>query len=85
MAGKWKRNSVGSICKSKEEGKPDYIKMRDGKTYRLESAAFQLKSLEEAVSQGKLNEEVAESIRERINKIPSFVRFEIIELVENKS
>jgi hypothetical protein len=81
---KYKRTQVGSVCKAKEDGKPDYIKMRDGKVYRLESAKQQLASLEDAVAQGKLDGEVAEKVRERINKIPSFVRFEIIELVENK-
>ena len=79
---KLKRVSVGSVLKSKEAGKPDYIKMRDGKIYRLESQKTQLESLEKAVAEGKLTGEVAESIRERINKIPAFVRFEIIELVE---
>ena len=89
---KLKRNVVGSVYKPKPDpatGKPkpnsvDYIKMRDGKTYRLESAAYQLKSLEDAVKAGKLSEDVAEQVRERINKTPDFVRFEIVELVEQK-
>jgi len=82
-----KRNVVGSICKPKpnEDGSPagpDYIKMRDGKIYRLESAAYQLQNLEKAVAAGKLSGEQAEGIRERIGKIPAFVRFEIVELVD---
>ena len=79
---KLKRNQVGSVCKSKDAGQPDYIKMRDGKTYRLESAKFQLESLNKAVEAGKLSEDVASQIRERIQKIPDWVRFEIVELVE---
>lgn len=81
MAGK-KRQVVGSVYKSKDPTKQDYIKMRDGKTYMLESAASQLKSLESAVAAGKLPEDIAEKVRERISKLPAFVRFEIVELVD---
>ena len=81
---KLKRQQVGSFCKSKDDGKPPYIKMRDGTIFRVESAKFQLKSLEDAVSQGKLTEEVAEKVRERINKIPEWVLGEVVQLVENK-
>lgn len=82
MANKKRRNVVGSVCKSKEAGQPDYIKMRDGKTYRLESAKSQLESLEKAVAEGKLTGDIAEKVRERINKTPPWVRFEIVELVD---
>lgn len=88
---KLKRQVVGSVCKATEEAKKknpnavDYIKMREsGKIYRLESPAYQLKSLEEAVTAGKLSEEVAGKVRERIEKIPDWVRFELVELVEDK-
>lgn len=84
MAGKLKRTQVGSFCKSKDEKKPPYIKMRDGTIFRVESAKFQLASLEDAVAQGKLNEEVAGKVRERIEKIPSWVIAEIVQLVEEK-
>jgi len=79
---KKKRVQVGSVMKSKNAGEPDYIKMRDGKTYRLESKKSQLESLQKAVADGKLSPDVAEKVEERINKIPDFVRFEIIELVD---
>lgn len=82
--GKLKRNQIGSFCKSKDDNKPPYIKMRDGKIYRVESAKFQLKSLENAVAQGKLPEEIAEKVRERILKIPEWVLGEVVELVEDK-
>jgi hypothetical protein len=81
---KFKRTQVGSFCKSKDEGKPPYFKMRDGKIFRVESAKFQLKSLEDAVAQGKLNEEVANKVRERIAKIPEWVLAEIVELAVEK-
>lgn len=79
---KKKRVQVGSVMKSKNAGEPDYIKMRDGKTYRLESKKSQLDSLHKAVAEGKLSPDVAEKVEERINKIPDFVRFEIIDLVD---
>lgn len=81
---KFKRQQVASFCKSKDDNNPPYIKFRDGKIYRVESAKFQLKSLEKAVSDGKLTEEVASQIRERISKIPEWVLGEVVELVENK-
>ncbi len=81
---KLKRTQVASFCKSKDENSPPYIKFRDGKVYRVESAKYQLKSLEKAVAEGKLTGEVADSIRERIEKIPEFVLGEVIELVPVK-
>ena len=80
---KKRRNVVGSVLKSKDGG-ADYIKMRDGKIYKLESKKQQLDSLSKAHSEGKLTGDIVESIRERIEKIPDFVRFEIIELVDKE-
>lgn len=79
---KKRRQVVGSVCKSKDGG-PDYIKMRDsGKIYRLESAKQQLDSLEKAVADGKLSPDIGDKVRERIEKIPAWVRFELVELVD---
>lgn len=81
---KSKRSVVGSVCKSKDSGKPDYIKVRDdmtlrkGQILRLESKKYQLDSLQNAVSSGKLSGELGDKIRERIEKIPDWVRFEIV-------
>jgi|DEB19_MinimDraft_3_1074340.scaffolds.fasta_scaffold66083_1 hypothetical protein len=81
---KSKRSVVGSVCKSKDAGKPDYIKIRDdmslkkGQILRLESKKYQLESLQGAVTAGKLSSELGEKIRERIEKIPDWVRFEIV-------
>lgn len=83
---KSKRTVVGSVCKSKDPGKPDYIKVRDdlvlkkNQVLRLESKKFQLESLQGAVSSGKVSQELSEKIKERIEKIPEWVRFEIIAL-----
>jgi hypothetical protein len=81
---KSKRSVVGSVCKSKEAGRPDYIKVRDeltlrkGQILRLESKKFQLESLDSAVSSGKLSSDLGDKIRDRIEKIPDWVRFEIV-------
>lgn len=80
---KKKRKVVGSVCKSKDAGKPDYIKMREGDVfYSLESPAYQLKSLQQAVADGKLSEDVAKVIQERIEKVPNWVRFELVQYVD---
>lgn len=80
---KLKRQVVGSVYKAKDPAQVDYIKMREGdKYYRLESPKYQLDQLEKAVAAGKLTEDIAEKVRERISKIPEYVRFELVELIE---
>lgn len=82
---KYKRINVGSIVKGKDGG-ADYIKiskdvmLKQGDFLNLESKAQQLKSVQEAVSNGKLSGEVAETIMENIEKIPDFVRFQIVRI-----
>jgi len=82
---KWKRLVVGSIVKGKD-GKADYLKvskdivLKQGDYLNLESKAAQLKNLEEAVANGKLQEEVADKVRETVNSIPDFVRFQVVRL-----
>lgn len=88
----YKRTVVGSVIKSKDASKPNYIKfnlrntngvltLKDGQTLSVESKKFQLDSLNRAKESGKLSGDVAESIEERINKIPDFVLGELV-LVE---
>jgi hypothetical protein len=85
---KYARNNIGSIVKSKDPNKSDYIQIRKdlkealvlnaGDFISVETKAFQLASLERAVASGKLSEEQAAPARERINKIPDFVRAELV-------
>ncbi|NDD84120.1 hypothetical protein EBZ38_07580 [bacterium] len=83
---KTRRKVIGSVCKSKDAGKPDYIKIREdvvlkkNQSLRLESKKFQMESLEGATAQGKVSAELSEKIRDRIDKIPDWVRFEIVAL-----
>lgn len=81
---KSRRRTIASVIKSMDKDKPDYIKVRDdvvlkkGQYLNLESKAYQLASLDAAVAAGKLSEAGAAMARERMNKIPDFVRFEIV-------
>ena len=92
---KYKRTVIGSVLKSKTAGEPDYIKIRadlksnlvlkPGTNVRLESASFQLKSVQAAMKDGKLSEDLGKQIEERIGKIPDFVRFELVLLEKNET
>lgn len=86
-----KRIKLGSIVKSKDPNKSDYIQidkklaspvtLQAGQYLQVETKAFQLASLERAVEANKISPENAEKARERIEKIPDFVRAEVILLV----
>jgi hypothetical protein len=86
MAGKLKREVVGSFYKSKDDSKPPYIKFRnavtlkEGEIIRVENKKFQLQSLESAINAGKLNGEIAQKAKDRIEKIPEFVIAELVVL-----
>lgn len=83
-----KRITIGSVYKGKpsEDGRPssDYIKistdveLKKGMSLQLKSKAQQLQDLEDGLEAGRLSEETGEKIRARIDKIPDFVRFEIV-------
>jgi hypothetical protein len=81
---KWKRTVIGSIVKNKDPKKGDYIKVNgahvltDGQYLNLESKAAQLASLKEAIAEGKISGDNAKAAEERINKIPDFVRFQVV-------
>lgn len=91
---KYKRTQIGSVVKSKDPTKSNYLKFNlsqlggkltvtDKQILSVESKQFQLKSLESAVSSGKLSEEVAANVRERIEKIPDWVLGEIVLVEKN--
>lgn len=84
---KYSRQTIGSVMKSKTGSK--YIKINLGKDggsvtlnqgdiLSVESKAEQLASLDGAVDSGKLSTEIADKVRERINKIPEFVIAEVV-------
>lgn len=88
---KMKRLKIGSVIKSKDPAKADYIKLDDklpggtitfkaGDYIQVESKAYQLSSLEKAIADGKLSEENAEKARDRINNIKDFIRAELVVL-----
>jgi hypothetical protein len=85
----YKRLKIGSILKSREEGKPDYIKidtdivLKKGDSLSLESKKSKLASLEKNIENGKLSGDLADKIREGIEKMPEFVRFEIVKVTKD--
>lgn len=75
---------VGKVCKSKEAGKPDYIKIDQDVTFvkgdfiNLESKASRQKSLQEAIEAGRIGGENAEKAQASIDKMPDWIRFEMV-------
>jgi hypothetical protein len=82
---KYKRTIVGSVLKGKD-GKPDYIKIEKEMTpgfYNLESKKTQLDNIDRLEEEGRMDKELADQIREKINNIKDFVRFQIVKVERN--
>lgn len=83
---KLKRTIIGSFVKSKDPTKPPYIKvkagitLKEGEYIRVENKKFQLDSLAAGVEAGRLSADTAESMRERIEKMPDFVLGDVLVL-----
>lgn len=79
-----KRVVVGAVLKDKDNPKKSYIKFnrdvtfKEGDCLSVESKEDQLESLESAIAQGKISADLGAKIKERINNIKPFVRFELI-------
>lgn len=88
MAGKWKRTTVGSIMKSKDDTKSNYLKvnlykqdsitLKHGQSLQVLSKSFKLKDLERLAKQGKLDEDTIDKMREQAEKMPDFVLAEVV-------
>ena len=88
---KTKRIKLGSVMKG-QNGKPDYIKvnirdkegkpgtyvLKDGQFLDLDSKAKQLEDVKFLIENDKIDADTGKYLTEKINKIPDFVRFEII-------
>jgi hypothetical protein len=82
------RLKIGSVFKSKDPTKSNYIKidifntdsivLKNGEYINVESKAYQLASLARAVGAGVITEDNAEKARARIEKMPDFVLGELI-------
>lgn len=76
--------TVGSVLKSKVEGDTDYIKFsedvtfRKGDTLSLESSASIVKRANKQLEDGIISSEEAEKRAARAEKIPTFVRFNLV-------
>ncbi len=85
----YKRKQIGSVLKSKDVSQPDYIKitedivLKKGDILNLESKKSKLASLDKNIENGKLSGDLADKIREGIEKMPDFVRFEIVKVTKD--
>lgn len=85
----YKRLKVGSVLKSKDASQPAYIKidtevsLKKGDILNLESKKSKLASLEKNIENGKLSGDLADKIREGIDKMPDFVLFEIVKVTKD--
>ena len=86
---KWTRKVLGSVVKSKDPTKSNYIKMSlkhiggsitltDGQYINVESKKFQLDQLALGIKEGRLTEELSMKLRERIEKMPEFVLGDLV-------
>ena len=79
---------LGQVYKSKDASKSDYIQidknlkepvvLKPGQYIQVESKAYKLASIQRALENGKLSEENANKARERAEKMPDFVRGELV-------
>ena len=83
---KFNRLEVGAVMKSADKAKPDYIKisndvtLKKGDFLNLESKQSKIDGINAALENGKMSAETAEKLLEYANKIPDFVRFQIVKL-----
>ena len=76
--------TIGSVLKSKNTGETDYIKFsedvtfRKGETLSLESAASIVSRAQKQMEDGIISQEEMEKRAARAEKIPLFVRFNLI-------
>ena len=69
--------------------KADYIKigadvaLTKDTFLNLESKTDQLKGIDNAVANGKMSADNAAQSKERVSKIPDFVRFQIVQVTKN--
>ncbi len=82
------RTKIGAVVKSKDPGRSNYIKidlyntdtitLKNGQYINVESKAFQLNAIREAVAAGRMSEENGEKALARAEKIPDFVLGELV-------
>jgi len=88
--GNYKRRNVGSIYKSKDKNKSDYLKvnlkpgdpplvLNNGDILQIETKEYQLKNLEQGREAGRVSDDTYEKALERINNIPDYVRASVVQ------
>lgn len=85
---KYVRTVIGSIIKSKSKEKPDYIKFKTDVSFKagdcisVETKSYKLVSLENAYKKGYLNQEMLERLKEKVEKMPEFVRADLVKVTK---
>lgn len=86
--GRYARRRVGTIYVSKIPGQSDYLKFslppgetlefRDGDKLQVESKSYRLTNAELGVKEGRIDAEFGAQLREKAEKMPDFVRAEVV-------
>lgn len=90
---KYSRRNVGTIYRSKLDGQSDYLqfKLEDGETLtfnngdklQVETRDYRKKNIEKGLREGRLAPDLAEKLSANVNKMPEFVRAEVVQLIKN--
>lgn len=91
---KWKKTTVGSILKSKDDTKPNYLKvnlykqtsitLKHGQSLQVLSKNFKLKDLERLRKEGKLDDDTIDKMQAQAEKMPDFVMAEVVLIERNE-
>lgn len=85
---KYTRKSVGSILKSKEASRSNYLKinlqdkgkitLKHGDVLEVKSKKFKLEEIERLRAEGRIEESKLEKMQEYAEKMPDFVLAEVV-------
>lgn len=93
MAGKYSRRTVGTVYVSKIDGQSDYLQFklpegesltfRNGDKLQVETKSYRLSNIKNSLREGRLSPEVADKLLQNTEKMPEFVRAEVVQLRKN--
>lgn len=89
----WSRRTIGSLYKAKEGTSGDYFKvyvpegetlvLKNGDILQFETKQSKIEGINKALASGKLSPENAAKALEYANKIPAYVRGELVQVKRN--
>lgn len=93
MSSKYSRRNLGTIYTSKIEGQSDYLQFKlpegesvtfyNGDKLQVETKSYRLNNIKNSLREGRLAPEVADKLLQNAEKMPDFVRAEIVQLKKN--